>query len=334
VTAHTDRLSAVLVFGPEVDHAQRCPVCSSLLTEELPPTIVAIHNSLQRMQADLGDVRRERPQLEEYLSGLRSQLDGIRENVRTSGLRVSTLSREREEGLRLRDLELRAVKVVGKIEQFLEENELVEDRADLRRRIDNGKKYIKDYLDTLSTDEVEGIVESGLSLIADDMTEWAELLAMEHAGARHRLDRHKLTVVADTRERLITMDRMGSGENWLGCHLICLLALHKFFIARQRPVPHFLVLDQPSQVYFPKDDDYRAYRQLDGATQDLEAVGGDVQAVQRMFNLLFRVVAELSPNLQIIVTEHANLNTPEFQAALVEPSWTDGRALIPREWLS
>lgn len=333
VTTHADRLSAVLVFGAEAAHAQQCPVCGSA-PQELPPSAAAINASLQRMRADLGDVQRERPQLQDYLAGLTTQLDAIRERVRTAGQRVSTLSREREEGIRLRDLELRAVRVVGKIEHFLEDNELVEDRADLRRRIENGKKYIKDYLETLSNDEVEAVVESGLSLVADDMTVWAQQLAMEHAGARHRLDRHKLTVVADASERLITMNRMGGGENWLGCHLICLLALHKFFIARQRPVPRFLVLDQPSQVYFPQEDDYRAYRQLDGTVQDIAAVGGDVLAVQRMFRLLFQVVAEISPNLQVIVTEHANLNTPEFQQALVEETWKDGRALIPREWLA
>lgn len=333
VTDHSDRLRAVHAFGTEAEHAHKCPVCDSTL-QEVPPSVAALTASLNRMQADLTDVKRERPQLEQYLSGLRAQLEDIRQNMSTSSQLVTTLSTERENGQRLRDLELRAARVVGKIEMHLNNTELVQDQADLRERIEAGKKYIKEFLESLSSDEVDDIVDSSLSVIAEDMTDWASDLAMEHAGYPHRLDRRKLTVVAD-RDRLITMERMGSGENWLGCHLICLLAMHKFFIERDRPVPHFLVLDQPSQVYFPQINGIsRAYQQLDGTVQDLEAVGGDVLAVRRMFMLLFKVVTLMSPKLQVIVTEHANLDTLEFQRALVEAPWTNGGALIPQEWLT
>ena len=66
---------------------------------------------------------------------------------------------------------------------------------------------------------------------------------------------------------------------------------------------HFLILDQPSQVYFPSYDSYKA---LDGEMSDLQELGADVLAVRRMFTFLFDVVEQLKPNLQIIVLEHAN----------------------------
>lgn len=331
VVEHVDRLSAVQVFKAETPHSKSCPLCAAKLSNPTP-TIAALKASLSEMQSNLNNVKRERPQLEEYLSGLRNQLESIREKVRAAGQRLTVLSQEQENGKRVHDLELRAMRVVGAIDNYLTNVDLVEDNAELRMRIERGKKYIQEFLENLSTDEVDEIVESALSSISDSMSTWAEYLEMEHAGYPHRLDRRKLTVVAD-RDRLITMERMGSGENWLGCHLVCLLALHKFFLDRNRPVPHFLVLDQPSQVYFPQLDSYRAYRELNGTVQDIGAIGGDELAVLRMFALLFNVVAELSPNFQIIVTEHANLNTPQFQQALVEDPWTGGRALIPRSWL-
>jgi hypothetical protein len=51
------------------------------------------------------------------------------------------------------------------------------------------------------------------------------------------------------------MDRgkIGSGMNWVGYHLSAYLALQDFFIRNARPVPHFLVLDQPSHAFFPRD---------------------------------------------------------------------------------
>ena len=127
------------------------------------------------------------------------------------------------------------------------------------------------------------------------------------------------------------MERMGSGANWLGCHLITLLALHKYFIGKKRPVPNFLILDQPSQVYFPSPQAYQAMR---GEIDETSTQSTDIQAVQRIFDLLFRVVEDLAPNFQVIVLEHANLKDPRYQAALVEETWMKGgQALIPDEWL-
>ena len=60
---------------------------------------------------------------------------------------------------------------------------------------------------------------------------------------------------------------------------------------------------------------------------------GDEAAVQCLFNYLFKRVKALMPNLQIIVTKHANLDTPEYQRALVEEPWVNGKGLIPAEWL-
>jgi len=46
---------------------------------------------------------------------------------------------------------------------------------------------------------------------------------------------------------------IGSAKNWVGYHLAATLSLQAHFIDRQRPVPSFLVLDQPTQAFFPSD---------------------------------------------------------------------------------
>jgi hypothetical protein len=72
---------------------------------------------------------------------------------------------------------------------------------------------------------------------------------------------------------------------------------------------------------------------MEGVNQkELEDARADIDAVQRIFSLLFKVCQDLSPNLQIIVIEHANLENEQFQKALVESPWTGGRALVPESW--
>ncbi|MGH8172311.1 MAG: DUF3732 domain-containing protein, partial [Rhodanobacteraceae bacterium] len=76
------------------------------------------------------------------------------------------------------------------------------------------------------------------------------------------------------------------------------------------------------------------YRLSDGSIETTVSSGADLAAVSRMFSLLFEEARALSGELQIIVLEHANLEMPQYQEALVEPRW-DGElhALVPSSWL-
>ena len=56
-------------------------------------------------------------------------------------------------------------------------------------------------------------------------------------------------------------------------------------------------------------------------------------AVIRLFGLIRDVVAELSPGLQVIITEHAEPTEEWYRAAIVE-RWRDGAALIPAPWIA
>ena len=119
------------------------------------------------------------------------------------------------------------------------------------------------------------------------------------------------------------MDRMGSGQNWVGYHLIGHLALHGWFVDRDRPVPRFLFLDQPSQVYFPPEKD---------ADDSMSTVSeNDREAVSRMFRFVFDVVNDLAPHFQVVITEHADINEDWYQGAVVE-RWRERSKLVPEDW--
>jgi hypothetical protein len=114
---------------------------------------------------------------------------------------------------------------------------------------------------------------------------------------------------------------MGSAENWVGYHLAAHLALHKWFKEKERPVPRFVIFDQPSQPYYPPDvqDAERA-----------EITDADRAAVARMFRLM-RDVAEQLGDFQVIVCDHVNLPDEWFQDAVVD-NWRGGVKLVPRDW--
>jgi hypothetical protein len=149
-------------------------------------------------------------------------------------------------------------------------------------------------------------------------------LQLEHSAEDVRLDLAKLTVVADTPTGPAPLSRIGSAKNWVGYHLSTHLALHRFLALQDRPVPRFLMLDQPTQAHYPPEKDNHTGQPTDDA---------DRIAVRAMFRLMRDVVAELAPNFQIIVCDHADLPEQWFDEA-VRYRWREGEKLIPTDWLN
>jgi hypothetical protein len=119
---------------------------------------------------------------------------------------------------------------------------------------------------------------------------------------------------------------IGSGNNWVGYHVVTLLALQRYFIQHERPVPQMLVLDQPTQAFFPDNKKEDPRRTLADMAED------DQTRVARIFDLLHDTVQAANGKLQVIVTDHARLDVPWFDAAVDGRDWHDGGGLVPRDW--
>lgn len=114
-----------------------------------------------------------------------------------------------------------------------------------------------------------------------------------------------------------------------------LLALHEHFIGlAENPVPRFLMLDQPSQVYFPE-----AWPSIDKTPEDNNQtkVSSDINGVRRIFETLSKFMTSINGEFQLIVTEHAGAITWEGYSHIhVVGNWREGHDefLIPNAWKS
>lgn len=324
------RLQAINILPTQDPQANvTCPLCGS--EDHGVPIAEEIRGNLAVLEKDLEIVEARRPRLREHAERLGGKVVLAKARSQALQTKLRLMAQTADAAQAQQDINARVAIVVGRISLYLESVAEVAPDASLSQEINSVRARLQ-VLDELLDDEQAAMeLNSALNRIGVTMTELAKFLELEFAGSPYRLDLNALTVIADTSARAIPMDRMGSGENWLGCHLIALLALHKHFVQNRRPVPGFLIIDQPSQVYFPSSASYRA---LDGTTIGLVNSDADIDAVSRMFKLLQRICSELAPNFQIIVTEHANLPETWFQEMLVEPPWRDGRALIPSEWIA
>ena len=323
------RLQSIQLFEDTDDSKHVCPFCASEL-ESTVPKVSEVRESLRRLNNDLATVERERPRLREYIDDLKVERESLRQQIAEKEFALQAVLAEQEAAAELRDNTARTARVVGRVSLYLDTVKVVDETSGLKKAVRDAQKEVQRIEGLLSDEETEDIQTSILNRIGLQMTEWARKLQLEHSRWPFRFDIRHLTVVADRTGRPIPMQRMGGGENYLGCHLTALLALHKHFIDDNRPVPGFLILDQPTQVYFPSTQQYAT---LSGTQEETLKSDADIEAVQRMTDLLFDVCEQLSPNFQILLLEHANLPDERYQQALVEEPWTEGRALVPVDWL-
>jgi hypothetical protein len=323
------RLKSIELFDPQgEDEAKRitCPLCKSTLpANEATPSVMEIRSSLARLNTQFRHVEDRAPKMQAVVTSLEAKEAYLKSCLRDNRERLEAIQRENARLQDYRDCSVRRAHILGRISLYIESVPQLEDGSKIQRTISELQEQVDALKQELSDDTVQERVHSALSIISQNMNEWAEYLQLEHAEFPLRLDLRRLTVIAEGIYGPIPMERMGSGENWVGYHLITHFALHNWFVTRRRPVPRFIFIDQPSQVYFPEDKDWQ--QQENGTL----GIGEDRQKVERMYKLAYDVAQKLSGQFQIIITDHVNINQQWFQDCVVE-RWRDGKKLIPLEW--
>jgi hypothetical protein len=221
-----------------------------------------------------------------------------------------------------------AAKIVGRVSWFLETYRPDDDVARLRKRVEELQALVEQLEKASGSDDSAERLASALNIISNQIGRYVKELEAEFSEFPFRLDFNQLTVVADRPERPVPMNKTGGGANHLAYHLGTMLALHHFASTNRKPMPSFLFLDQPTQVYFPSE---QIYKSTAGSVEKTER-DSDLEKVRRLFGMLYNFVTKESPGFQIIVTEHANLRDQWFQDSIVEVPWTKPPALVPDNW--
>ncbi|RII28382.1 MAG: DUF3732 domain-containing protein [Geobacter sp.] len=317
------RLTTIGIFAG-ADAAEVCPLCAHELSDRAStPSQSAIKAALSAVSTRLDSVSRAEPRVEKAIADLDAKLQTVQRGLAKNRLEMEAVRSASDSLANVQDDATKRAHILGRISLYLESLPELPDTTALETKAESLRAQIVALETDLSDERTQERLDSIVSILGQKLTEWARLLELEHSKFPLRLDFKKLTIVADTEDGPVPMARMGSGENWVGYHLIAHLALHQWFVQKNRPVPRFLFLDQPSQVYFPPENDIDGSMAL--VTED------DRLAVSRMFNLVLRAVSEVEPGMQVIVTEHADLDKDWYQAAVVE-RWRGGLKLVPEDW--
>lgn len=323
-----DRLASIKALPKNPDSGEwQWPFSERNLALDSPLAVVLL-SELESLDKELRIVTGQRPEMEAYLGKLTDQADSIAAEIKKKETELSAAIAANEIIAQMGSRNTAAARVVGRISHFLETLPPNEELARLESENRRITKRVTQLEKAIGVDDSDERLASILNNISAQVTRFIQKFEAEFQDFPARLNLPQLTIVFDRPERPVPMSRTGGGENHLAYHLSALLALHLFAARNNRPIPRFLLIDQPTQVYFPSE---QVYKDADGSIQRTEN-DADLDAVRRLFKLLLRYTQDDVPGFQIIVTEHANLSEEWFQNALVEQPWTKPPALVPEDW--
>jgi len=331
-----DRLQGVGWLENKLGNDRKCPVClaehqqgnihlSELvgLARELKSLSVAVQQAPPKLDQELAELRSELREREINISKVRHKRKYLEDHS-------NALASQRQ---KIRQIYL----FVGRVEQALENVKTSRNVGDLRDRVKILSERIIALRRELDPRGQKDRLDAAVGSVSSRISFYANLLKLEHATENVKINIRELTLqFSPLSGRTDYLWEVGSGQNWVGYHVACLLALHEHFIGlRENPVPTFLVLDQPSQVYFPAE----SWREIDEVpdTHDRTParISSDIDGVHRIFLALSQFLESVKEKFQIIVTEHAGSitwkNVPNVNLV---GNWRSGQDdfLIPDAW--
>lgn len=324
------RLQLSSWLARHTDDEADCPLCGTH-TASARGKLDELSARLQEVEAQAGVDKEVPAAFDRELQRVMTEVDVTTERLRSVQIRKRALSGRSKEASERQFGAKKAERFVGNLEAALDlhrrlgsDSVLVDEVGKLRERVQGLESELR-------TQNVESRKRRALDAVNSYAGRLLPLLDVENPDDPISLEISDLTIKVRGADRDDYLSEIGSGSNWLSYHLAMLLALHQFFLSQpDSPVPGFLVVDQPSQVYFPKS----VVRRQDEEEQELQLRDEDIDAVHKAFEVLGKVVLQAKGKLQVIVLDHASRDLwGDIPGIVGLKEWRDGTKLVPMMWL-
>jgi hypothetical protein len=310
----------------EAKGKHNCPICDSenITAKE---NVEALVNSINSLNSKISHIDNSMGLVDKEINEINNEILEVENQCNNVRVEIYKLSRENSQiENRLKSIE-NTYRLVGKIEENIKNYDQVSAGSDLILEIQKLKEEvdaIKKAIDYNGKDERK---KYAISSISNLMKKYNKILDIEKYENPTELDLSNLTLNIFSGNRKDYLWEIGSGSNWMGYHISCILAMHEFFLKlKYNYVPSFIVFDQPSQVYFPETIRDDEGKQLNS---------DDIVRVKYIFNALSEYMSTTKNVTQIILLEHAakEIWSEIPNTYFVEGErWKSDHALIPNEW--
>lgn len=314
-------------------HVIACPLCKSE-SPKLTDVVENIQLSRHDLIEELSKIGTFKQDNSEFLADLMQQRDEFKKEIRKITHKINDI--EKSIGIsKNNDLKATLYTLKGRIEanldQILEDNspsKEVEKPDDLAARLIVIEEKIAGYDLRSKIEEANVFINKTMNSLKDKLDFEEELTPGEM-----KFDLATFNFYYLHKSKKINLSEMGSGANWLACHLSLFLALLKLTVRENSSIPAVLFLDQPSQVYFPKVRSTFSSSKKEELLSDtkLREVDQNIIQVINIFNVINDFLDEFVEGTntfkpQVIILEHAD--EPELDPFIRERWSSTGKKLI------
>ncbi|MBP7048350.1 DUF3732 domain-containing protein [Thauera sp.] len=326
------QLSSWLVS--HTDDEADCPMCGSH-TDSAKRKLAVLSERLREVEAEAGVDKEVPAAFDRELQRVTEEVGQTTERLRSVQIRKRALAGRSDEARQRQFAAQRAERFVGNLESALDLHRRLGSDSELVDEVVRLKELVRQLEAELREQDVEARKRRALHAISNNAGRLLPHLDVESPNDPISLEINDLTIKVRGTERDDYLSEIGSGSNWLSYHLAVLLALHQFFLSQRKgPVPAFLVLDQPSQVYFPKRIMALPEDEEVEEIEEPQLRDEDVDAVRQAFEVMGRVALDAKGGLQLIVLDHASRDVwGDINGVVGLPEWRNGVKLVPMAWL-
>ena len=325
-----ERLEISNWFKQKYISGTKCPFCQEERSgipnavQQLCDAITEIEEASRGLRTMPAAFERELHQVEEEIQHVTESLQAIRERIisQSSSNEVDAKSKYTIQSI---------ARFLGRLETSLLTYSRIGKDAKLENQILELAESIGKLERIVDEEKIKRDIQSAIRYVNLAAGKIIEKLDSEHPNDPIEFVIKDLTLkVHSGPDRSDYLWEIGSASNWLSYHLAIILAFQRFFHDK-KPLymPSFIVIDQPSQVYFPRTGLENGEEHHEAELKD-----EDKEAVRKIFSALAQYVLETKGNMQIIVTEHADEDIwggiPEIHIA---GKWRGREKLVPLEWL-
>lgn len=297
-----------------------CPFCHTE-KDSLRQSAEKLQQAIAKVSGNLAQARPMKAKFESSLIEVQRDTEIVSKSLTDLNKQITEIEKANQQLSEQKSLYESIIMQKAKLYALLDTLNMADD-AELEKEIKELKKNLKKIADALKEYDVQKALAAASDKVNEYMASIGSHFEFEKSykpiNLHFSFETFDLYHLTPENEK-IYLRSMGSGANWLYCHVTLFLALHKYFaeLGEKCAIPSVLFLDQPTQVYFPNfnrdnSESFEAQKAKENEQRSANErpVDEDVVAVENLFSQLSNYCNEIEKaygfSPQIIVTDHAD----------------------------
>jgi len=288
----SSRLRVVNLLGAPAQADMACPLCGSKIGHDAEDLLAQMQQDLDKELAFMASIP---PDLDEVEIELGQKINRTKAELGEVDAQINSIEKQGPAPT-LTDERVGRERMIGAMDALLHSMPTLPggDYDTELSAIEAELEEIGQQIQSSAVEKNERDVSDGIS---SHMTAVARgLERMSLGDGILRLNPSFSTIEREKNGQRDPLPILGGAETHVMYHLSALLGLHEHLMLSKSFVPRLLVLDQPSQAYFPSDSDQKKT---------------DWDAVQSIYDTMFRFVERIGNRVQIIVLDHADFSSKD-----------------------